>query len=155
MREFFLTVGFSGKAKYAPGTVGSFVSLILGLLILNYFPSSAEYPSNYTLFMLSILVTVIAIKEIDIYQKEKGVHDPKEIVIDELAGMWLALSISGETLVAAILSFAFFRYFDITKPSIIGKIDQKYQNGIGVMFDDIIAGFFGGILSALVCKLIF
>ena len=62
-RRFFLTVGFSGLSPKAPGTVGSFVSLILGLFLLEIL-----HPS--TLFLLSLLVTVIAIKQIDAYEKE-------------------------------------------------------------------------------------
>ena len=88
LRKFFLTVGFSGLSPKAPGTVGSFVSLILGLFLLEFLHSS-------TLFLLSILITVVAIKQIDIYEKEVGLHDSSEIVIDELAGMWIALSICG------------------------------------------------------------
>ena len=87
-RKFFLTVGFSGLSPKAPGTVGSFVSLIIGLFLLEFLHVS-------TLFLLSLLITVIAIKQIDIYEKEVGMHDGKEIVIDELAGMWIALAICG------------------------------------------------------------
>ena len=88
----------------------------------------------------------------------------KRIVIDELAGMWFALSVApaisvamGEVttlengfLIQSILSFALFRYFDIAKPSIIGRIDREAKGGIGVMGDDIIAGFAAGIVSSLI-----
>lgn len=145
MRKFFLTVGYSGLSSKAPGTVGSFVSLILGILILQVLSVS-------NLFMLALLVGVIAVKQINIYEKEVGEHDSKEIVIDELAGMWLALSISGATaenwLLPSILAFIFFRLFDIWKPSIIGKIDKQVQGGWGVMGDDLLAGIFGGICAA-------
>jgi len=49
-----------------------------------------------------------------------------------------------------ILSFTLFRYFDIAKPSIIGRIDREVKGGLGVMGDDIIAGFAAGISSALI-----
>jgi phosphatidylglycerophosphatase A len=42
-----------------------------------------------------------------------------------------------------------FRLFDISKPSIIGKIDKKGPGGLGVMGDDILAGIFGGILAGI------
>jgi phosphatidylglycerophosphatase A len=147
LQKAFLTVGFSGLSPKAPGTVGSFVSLILGLAILEVLPTD-------TLFLLSMLITVLAIKQIDSYQAKNNIHDPKEIVIDELVGMWLALVISGATITQAILSFIFFRVFDIWKPSIIGRIDEKYNNGLAVMGDDILAGIFGGICSMLVYKII-
>ena len=66
MRKLFLTLFYSGLTPKAPGTAGSIVALILGMLLLKIVPDS-------TLFMLSILITAIAIKQIDIYDKEIGV----------------------------------------------------------------------------------
>ena len=150
-RKFFLTVGFSGLSPKAPGTVGSFVSLLIGLFLLEFLHVS-------TLFLLALLITVIAIKQIDIYEKEVGMHDGKEIVIDELAGMWITLAICGinssNILFMAPLAFIFFRIFDIWKPSIIGKIDRDVKGGLGVMGDDIVAGFAAGIASAGVYQLL-
>ena len=150
-RKFFLTVGFSGLSPKAPGTVGSFVSLIIGLFLLEFLHVS-------TLFLLSLLITVIAIKQIDIYEKEVGMHDGKEIVIDELAGMWIALAICGinseNMIFMAPLAFIFFRIFDIWKPSIIGRIDREVKGGLGVMGDDVVAGIAAGIASAGTYELI-
>ncbi len=151
LRKFFLTVGFSGLSPKAPGTVGSFVSLIIGLFLLEFLHVS-------TLFLLALLITVIAIKQIDIYEKEVGMHDGKEIVIDELAGMWITLAICGinssNILFMAPLAFIFFRIFDIWKPSIIGKIDRDVKGGLGVMGDDVLAGIAAGIATAGVYQLI-
>ena len=150
-RKFFLTVGFSGLSPKAPGTIGSFISLIIGLFLLEFL-----HPS--TLFLLSLLITVIAIKQIDIYEKEVGIHDGKEIVIDELAGMWITLAICGinssNVLFMAPIAFIFFRLFDIWKPSFIGKIDRDVKGGLGVMGDDILAGVAAGIATAGVYQLI-
>lgn len=150
-RKFFLTVGFSGLSPKAPGTVGSFVSLIIGLFLLEFL-----HPS--TLFLLALLITVIAIKQIDIYEKEVGMHDGKEIVIDELAGMWITLAICGinssNVLFMAPIAFIFFRLFDIWKPSFIGKIDRDVKGGLGVMGDDVLAGIAAGIATAGVYQLI-
>ena len=157
MNRFFITVGYSGLFPKAPGTAGTLVSLPLGMLILIYFDA-------YTLFLATALISIIAIKEINRYEEKTGTHDDKSIVIDELAGMWFALSVApaisvgmGEVtslengfLIQSILSFALFRYFDISKPSIIGRIDREAKGGIGVMGDDIIAGFAAGITSALI-----
>ena len=74
MRKFFLTLGYSGLSPKAPGTVGSIVALALGLLLLNYI-------SIITLFLLAILISAFAVKQIDIYEKEVGAHDGSEIVI--------------------------------------------------------------------------
>ena len=141
MRNFFLYGLNSGLLPKAPGTWGSVVGGIFGYIILLFLPQS-------TLFLLSILITLIAVKQINIYEKETGIHDDKRIVIDEIAGMWIAMSLAGGSLVATILSFIYFRIFDISKPSIIGKIDEKVDGGWGVMGDDLVAGIVAGILSA-------
>ena len=115
---------------------------------------------SQTLFLAMALATLVGIKMIDTYEQESGIHDDKRIVIDELAGMWLALCIapgidlSMETLmhfengaaVQVILAFVFFRFFDITKPSYIGRIDRDVSGGKGVMGDDLLAGVAAGII---------
>ena len=150
MRKFYLTLFYSGLFPKAPGTVGSLVALIMGMFLLNYFTLA-------NLFMASILITIISVKQIDIYEKEVGAHDGKEIVIDELAGMWIALSIAGvsaDNLLMGFVAFLYFRLFDIWKPSIIGKIDQNVKGGWGVMGDDVVAGLFAGLSTALTYHLI-
>jgi len=157
MNYFFITLFYSGLSPKAPGTVGTLVSLPLGMLILIYLDAQ-------TLFLATALISVIAIKSIDKYEAKTGIHDDKRIVIDELAGMWFALSLAPAItigmnevtvlengfLIQSVLSFALFRYFDIAKPSIIGRIDREVKGGLGVMGDDIIAGFAAGISSALI-----
>lgn len=149
MRKLFLTLFYSGLSPKAPGTVGSFAALILGMLLLQVIHLS-------TLFLLAMLICVIAVKQIDIYEKEVGEHDSKEIVIDELAGMWIAMGIAGvsaDNWILAGIAFVMFRIFDIYKPSIIGKIDQNLKGGWGVMGDDVVAGFFAGLATALVYQI--
>ncbi|PNV81981.1 MAG: phosphatidylglycerophosphatase A [Sulfurimonas sp.] len=157
MNWFFITLGYSGLSPKAPGTAGTLVSLPLGMLILIYFDAQ-------TLFLATVLISVIAIREINKYEEKSSIHDDKRIVIDELAGMWFALSVApamgvgiGEVtdlqngfLVQSLLSFVLFRYFDIAKPSIIGRLDREAKGGVGVMADDIVAGFVAGILSAVI-----
>lgn len=161
LRWFFLTVGYSGLFPKAPGTMGTLVSLPLGVAILIFL-------GPQTLFLAALFITMIAIKNINLYEAETHTHDDKQIVIDELVGVWFALSIApgimfgtgdlgvwnnGIALQIA-LSFLFFRYFDIKKPSIIGRIDREAKGGLGVMGDDIIAGFAAGISSALLWQLV-
>lgn len=145
LRKFFLTVGFSGLSPKAPGTVGSFVSLLLVLPLIPYLHVS-------TIFLAAMLISVIAVKQIDIYEEQVGVHDGKEIVIDELAGMWIAISICGITqenmMIMAPIAFIYFRIFDIWKPSVIGRIDRDVKGGWGVMGDDIVAGIAAGVATA-------
>ncbi|GAA7796516.1 phosphatidylglycerophosphatase A [Helicobacter pylori] len=140
LRACFLTLFFSGYSKKAPGTIGSLVALLLGLPILIF--------SANTLFLAAVLIGLIAITQIDKEEEESKIHDSSYIVIDELVGMWLAMAISGLSLAGVVLSFIFFRIYDITKPSLIGKIDKEVKGGLGVVADDALAGVLAG-LSAL------
>ncbi|WP_100968671.1 phosphatidylglycerophosphatase A [Helicobacter pylori] len=140
LRACFLTLFFSGYSKKAPGTMGSLVALLLGLPVLIF--------SANTLFLGAILIGLIAIAQIDKEEEESKIHDSSYIVIDELVGMWLAMAISGLSLAGVVLSFIFFRIYDITKPSLIGKIDKEVKGGLGVVADDALAGVLAG-LSAL------
>ena len=157
MNWFFLTVGYSGLFPKAPGTMGTLVSLPFGVLILAYL-------GPQTLFLAAFLLTLIAVKAVEKYQKVAKTHDDSRIVIDELVGMWMALSIApgiytplneimtldNGMLIQIVLSFALFRYFDIRKPSIIGRIDREAPGGYGVMFDDVLAGIAAGIVTAII-----
>jgi phosphatidylglycerophosphatase A len=154
---FFLTLFYSGHSPKAPGTIGTLISLPIGVAVLIFL-------GPQTLFLLTLLITLFAIKTINSYELQSGIHDNQKIVIDELAGMWFALSIApgvmftlgGLTVwgngiaVQIALSFIFFRLYDIKKPSVIGRIDRNVRGGWGVMGDDIIAGFTAGITAALV-----
>jgi len=133
--------------------MGALFSLPVGTAILHYFGME-------TLFMLTLAITVIGILEINKDEKATGLHDPDYIVIDEAAGMWLALMIAISTAntmnypyavpLAIILSFAAFRLFDIWKPSTIGWIKREIKGGLGVMFDDIVSGIAGGFLTVVI-----
>ena len=160
MNRFFITLFYSGLSPKAPGTMGSLVALLIGIPALAYL-------GNQLMFTLTLLITAVAVKEINRYESKTGTHDDKSIVIDELSGMWFALSIAPGTminftdifnfsngfLIQSLLAFALFRYFDITKPSIIGRIDREMSGGLGVMLDDIIAGFAAGISAAFLWQM--
>ncbi|MGL2562397.1 phosphatidylglycerophosphatase A [Helicobacter pylori] len=145
-RACFLTLFFSGYSKKAPGTIGSLVALLLGLPILIF--------SANTLFLGAIFVGLIAIAQIDKEEEESKRHDSSYIVIDELVGMWLAMAISGLSLAGVVLSFIFFRIYDITKPSLIGKIDKEVKGGLGVVADDALAGVLAGLSVLLVINIL-
>ncbi len=146
LRACFLTLFFSGYSKKAPGTIGSLVALLLGLPILIF--------SANTLFLGAIFVGLIAITQIDKEEEESKRHDSSYIVIDELVGMWLAMAISGLSLAGVVLSFIFFRIYDITKPSLIGKIDKEVKGGLGVVADDALAGVLAGLSVLLVIHIL-
>ncbi|WP_187843125.1 phosphatidylglycerophosphatase A [Helicobacter pylori] len=146
LRACFLTLFFSGYSKKAPGTIGSLVALLLGLPVLIF--------SANTLFLGAIFVGLIAIAQIDKEEEESKIHDSSYIVIDELVGMWLAMAISGLSLAGVVLSFIFFRIYDITKPSLIGRIDKEVKGGLGVVADDALAGVLAGLSALLIIHIL-
>ncbi|GAA8817478.1 phosphatidylglycerophosphatase A [Helicobacter pylori] len=146
LRACFLTLFFSGYSKKAPGTIGSLVALLLGLPVLIF--------SANTLFLVAVLIGLIAIAQIDKEEEESKIHDSSYIVIDELVGMWLAMAISGLSLAGVVLSFIFFRIYDITKPSLIGKIDKEVKGGLGVVADDALAGVLAGLSALLIINIL-
>ena len=82
--------------------------------------------------------------------------DHKSIVIDELAGIWLAMipvifiaSSQYERSIYALLALIMFRIFDISKPFPISYIDKNFKNGFGVVLDDLIAAIFAAIFASL------
>ncbi|AHN34646.1 phosphatidylglycerophosphatase A [Helicobacter pylori] len=146
LRACFLTLFFSGYSKKAPGTIGSLVALLLGLPVLIF--------SANTLFLGAVFIGLIAIAQIDKEEEESKIHDSSYIVIDELVGMWLSMAISGLSLAGVVLSFIFFRIYDITKPSLIGKIDKEVKGGLGVVADDALAGVLAGLSALLVIHIL-
>jgi len=136
---------YSGLAPKAPGTMGSLAALPFAWLIMARFGTEG-------LSIAIILVFIAGLWASGVYMKETGKTDPGEIVIDEVAGQWIAcLPIAGMMSVTApspgpfILAFAAFRVFDIYKPWPI-KIFDRRHDAYGVMMDDVIAGFFAAVI---------
>lgn len=152
-QKLFLTFFGAGLSPKAPGTIGTLAALPIGLMILYCL-------GMQTLFLITVVISIVGVFEINKYERTTGIHDHQQIVIDEAAGMWLSLMIALSTasqihypyaeISAIVLSFLTFRLFDIWKPSTIGKIDRDVSGGLGVMGDDILAGIAGGLLSALI-----
>lgn len=145
MQKFFLTFAYVGLIKVAPGTFGSLAALIVAVPVLLFLGIES-------LFLLSFLIFLASITPINSYEKSTGKHDDKSIVIDEVAGIFLAVSLgawANNSLLNLLFAFVFFRLFDIYKPSIIGRVDKNVQGGLGVMLDDMLAGLFAGLLSAI------
>lgn len=137
---FWLAVFFgSGLLKPAPGTWGSLAGLGIGYLMIAAGASAG-------LFVAAIVtVSLVGTLAINSIERQCGVHDAPEIVIDEVAGVWIALLPAyhiGPSSLLFVAAFVLFRFFDILKPWPIGWLDKKISGGFGVMVDDIVAGVF-------------
>ena len=151
--HIFATLFGVGLLPFAPGTWGSLFGLILFFYTNIYLSISVQffYLLLLVIILFAILVCYFATKELSDNEK-----DQKSIVIDELAGVWIAfIPVSGivmmqDFLTYSILSFLAFRVFDIWKPYPIGFIDKKIKNHVGVVLDDLVAGLYAAIIIWLI-----
>ena len=125
------TLGPIGHLRPAPGTIGSLVAVISGYVIAGF--------GTGWLLLASALVSVVGIIAADHYGQATGRKDPGEVIIDEVAGQWLALCAAPHDMVWFFAGFILFRFFDILKPGPV-RWAEKWPGGVGVMADDIIAG---------------
>lgn len=138
------TFGGCGLAPRAPGTVGSLAALVVGVPLLGHWIWMA----------VAILVcTAVGYRATAVVS---GGDDHGWIVIDEVAGMWLAMFPLAPLPLHALrwadglwllLAFALFRLFDITKPGPVGWFDRRHD-ALGIMGDDIVAGLMAGAILA-------
>ena len=135
----FLAFGFgSGLAKKMPGTMGTVAAIPVYLVFIQ---------ADFWLYsLLTILVNIIGIwicgKAADLL----GEHDFGGIVWDEIAGLLITMWFVPFSWTALILGFILFRFFDILKPWPIKWIDKHIEGGFGIMFDDVLAGIFAGVV---------
>ena len=137
-----------GHSKYAPGTMGSLIGVLIGcFLILNL---DVKF---YLIFLLIFIIVSYLLCEahLKFYNKK----DPKEVVVDEISGQFIAIlgcvqsDKSTYIFLSLLLSFVLFRFFDITKIGIIKRF-ENLPNGIGIMADDILAGLFALVTQAAI-----
>ena len=150
--HFIATLGGLGKIPIAPGTFGSIFAWFVFIFLSHYI----------NMIFLTFAVGIFSVWICEKITKDLVIKDHKSIVIDEFAGMWVALlpviyfaSSQNERITYAILALVFFRFFDILKPFPVSYIDQKYKNGFGIVFDDIIAGILAAVLSLIISFLLF
>lgn len=123
----------AGLSPRAPGTVGSVASLVLwGPMVLLDAPVGARLFAVFVVFAVGVAA---AQKVVDV----RG-EDPQVVVIDEVAGMGIALLFPWASTWYLLVGFILFRVFDILKPWPVSWADRQVGGGFGVMLDDVIAG---------------
>ena len=131
--EWIATCFKVGYLPLAPGTWGSIVAVFSWWIFIKDL-------NLYIFGLIIFLFFIIGIVTSNIMVNELGDNDPSHIIIDELVGQWLALLFLPEGLIYVAIAFVLFRFFDIVKPWPISLI-EKLPKGLGVMSDDIVAGF--------------
>ena len=131
--SFFNTCCFVGWIPFAPGT---FASLFAAALIY-------LFPAVFGSVIFAVACVIFAVATIN-EERYEG-EDPGHIVIDEFAGMCVAMAGHKVTLVNVLIGFVLFRIFDILKPFPVNRM-ERLKGGYGVVGDDVVAGIFGNIL---------
>jgi len=128
----------SGFAPRAPGTAGSLLALLLAIPLMLAPPA-----------VLAVAVAVASLAGLWAITAAKVDGDPGWVVIDEIAGQWLALvGLARPTPSGLLAAFLLFRLLDIAKPGPVGWADRQ-GGAAGIMADDLVAGALaGGILWA-------
>ena len=131
--EWIATCFKVGYLPFAPGTWGSVFAILLWWVLLKDL-------NTYIFGAIIIIFLLIGIVVSNIIIDQSGDHDPSYIIIDELVGQWLALFLIPDGFFNIAISFILFRFFDIIKPWPI-RLIEKLPKGLGVMSDDLTAGF--------------
>ena len=131
----------TGLLPIAPGTWASAVALPFGWVI-------ADLGGWQALIAAAVIAGLAGWWASARYVAVTGREDPSEIVIDEVAAQWLALSVVPLTFVAYFVAFFVFRLFDTLKPWPASWADREMEGGAGVMMDDVFAGIYATIVLA-------
>jgi phosphatidylglycerophosphatase A len=128
-----VTFGGVGLLPLAPGSWGALAALPFGWLL-------AMAGGWIALLIGAAVAAVVGWLAAERYVKATGRDDPPEIVIDEVAAQWLALSVVPLTITGFAVAYFVFRLFDTLKPWPASWADGELEGGAGVMLDDLFAG---------------
>ncbi|NDY71211.1 phosphatidylglycerophosphatase A [Desulfobacter hydrogenophilus] len=143
-----IATGFGlGRIPFAPGTFGTLAGLpLIGLMV---WLATAGTPGAAALFLVGVILCAVWIsQEAEILI---GGKDPGAIVIDEMAGFCVTMTLVPVTVLTLAAGFIAFRCFDILKPFPIRWFEKTFSGGAGIVLDDIMAG----LLAAFLLKAIY
>lgn len=139
-----------GYLPLMPGTYGSLVAVAIFLGLTQVVKGNA--------LIAVVLVSIVVVTFAGIWAASRteelsGRKDPGKVVVDEVAGQLISLfplTLFAEwTIVAVIISFILFRFFDIVKPYPARRL-EALKGGLGIMCDDLVAGVYAAVITAIV-----
>lgn len=133
----FFYVGF---CPFAPGTVASF----LGLILVAIAPGG---PLGNVLGL--ILLLALGLWATSEYAKQNPEEDPAENVIDEVIGIWVTFLFVERTFWPCLIGFLLFRVYDILKPFGIRRL-ENFRTPWGIVLDDVLAGVYANLTIRLI-----
>lgn len=137
----FLATWFgAGYLPKAPGTWGSAAALPFAWGIV-------AATGIQGLLIATFVVFIIGVWAANDYMARTGAEDPGPVVIDEVAGQWMVLSVVPLDFTWFLIGFALFRLFDVVKPWPVNVMDNNIKGGFGVMADDIGAAVYAAAIA--------
>jgi phosphatidylglycerophosphatase A len=138
----------AGFGRPGPGTWGSVAAVLLWAAY-----AWLTHPAPHTLLFALLagiaLTLLFGIPAATVVARESGRKDPQCVIIDEVAGQWIALLFTPFDLRNALLALLLFRLFDIVKPFPIRRL-EILPGGWGIVLDDVAAGLYAlGVASLL------
>ncbi|HEY6579091.1 MAG TPA: phosphatidylglycerophosphatase A [Rhizomicrobium sp.] len=131
------TLGGLGRIGPAPGTVASLVTVCAAWGI------AAATGGRALVLFAGIAAMAVGGWAAEHYARERGLSDPSDCVIDEVAGQFIACAFAPRTLLGYALAFLLFRALDIWKPWPI-RTAERLPGGLGIVADDVVAGMLAG-----------
>lgn len=149
-----------GYLPLAPGTWGSLVGIgvyfvVRGTAMKLFFDGAPAVSNLFQVYygvlaveiVFAILLSLVGTWAASQTEKSEGTKDPSKVVIDEVAGQFIALLpvpfLVDPAWWTIILAFVLFRFFDIVKPFPARGL-ENIKGGLGVMGDDLVAGIYAG-----------
>lgn len=132
----------TGYAPIASGTVATAATVPLYLALVLLPPPAAVVWVHLAAIVAAGAGGAVAA---GILERRLGVHDPSEVVIDEVAGFLVTMFLVPPSIVTVACGFLLFRIFDIIKPWPAGPA-EKIRGGWGIMADDLICGLFANLI---------
>ena len=141
---FLASFAYLGFIPVAPGTFGTLGGVCVYYLLIRI-TDNLGYMVFLTVFLIfSIMISGYA-------EKVLGEDDPNKVVIDEVTGFLVTMTMIPFTLINLLIGFLLFRFFDIVKPFPIRRI-EKIGGGVGVVLDDVAAGIWANVSLLIILK---
>ena len=134
--ELVATFFYVGKFPFAPGTAGSFAGLLIYLSLLDH-----PWPRA----LVFVLITILGFISAGRAEKIFGVKDPKPVVIDEVAGIFIVYFGLPPRGAIFLLGFLIYRFLDVIKPFPARRL-ERLEGSWGIMMDDLLVAVYTNLI---------
>ena len=146
--EVTATVFGIGRLRPGPGTWGSAAAVLLWAGVAHLIRPDWRVGVNVA---LAVAVTLVGIPAATQVARAYATKDPQFVVIDEVAGQWIALIAAPLAWKTFLVGFILFRTFDILKPPPVRQL-ERLPEGTGIVLDDVAAGLYALVVMQLLLR---